>query len=233
MADSNVKNENEKETSGNETYSPTDSESALIEKWKKRFTRAENYLRPYRGKWLRMYKLYRAYQEKVNYAYQTRLMPPIAFQIVETVASRLVTAKRKTRVLPREKEDVNSKSIQAWDDLVGGHIDDGESFREAVVREVKEETGIDISIEDVSVAHVMQHVHVAYVSIFLTAKQWSGDGVIMESEKCDDLGWFPIDSLPEDILPYIATGLRNIQKDVFYSEETDLTEKSSSRSTNG
>jgi len=123
MADSNVKNEKEKETSGNETYSPTDSESALIEKWKKRFTRAENYLRPYRGKWLRMYKLYRAYQEKVNYAYQTRLMPPIAFQIVETVASRMVTAKRKTRVLPREKKDVDSKSIQAWDDLVNYDFD--------------------------------------------------------------------------------------------------------------
>ena len=124
MADSNAQNENEKEkVSDSETYSPTDSESALIEKWKKRFTRAENYLRPYRAKWLRMYKLYRAYQEKVNYAYQTRLMPPIAFQVVETVASRMVTAKRKTRVLPREKKDVNSKSIQAWDDLVNYDFD--------------------------------------------------------------------------------------------------------------
>ncbi len=125
MADQNAQNENEKKeaTSGTETYSPTTSESALIEKWKKRFTRAENYLRPYRAKWLRMYKLYRAYQEKVNYAYQTRLMPPIAFQLVETVASRMVTAKRKTRVLPREKKDVNSKSIQAWDDLVNYDFD--------------------------------------------------------------------------------------------------------------
>ncbi len=124
MADQNAQNENEKEkVSDGETYSPTDSESALIEKWKKRFTRAENYLRPYRAKWLRMYKLYRAYQEKVNYAYQTRLMPPIAFQVVETVASRMVTAKRKTRVLPREKKDVDSKSIQAWDDLVNYDFD--------------------------------------------------------------------------------------------------------------
>jgi len=124
MADSNAQNKNEKEkVSDSETYSPTDSESALIEKWKKRFTRAENYLRPYRAKWLRMYKLYRAYQEKVNYAYQTRLMPPIAFQVVETVASRMVTAKRKTRVLPREKKDVDSKSIQAWDDLVNYDFD--------------------------------------------------------------------------------------------------------------
>lgn len=124
MADQNAQNENDKEkVSDDETYSPTDSESALIKKWKKRFTRAENYLRPYRAKWLRMYKLYRAYQEKVNYAYQTRLMPPIAFQIVETVASRMVTAKRKTRVFPRERKDVNSKSIQAWDDLVNYDFD--------------------------------------------------------------------------------------------------------------
>ena len=97
----------EEETSKKEVYSPSADEQALIEKWKKRFTRAEEYLRPYRAKWLRMYKHYRAYQEKTNYAYQTRLMPPIAFQIVETVASRLATAKRKTRILPRDKKDVD------------------------------------------------------------------------------------------------------------------------------
>ena len=113
----------EEETSKKEVYSPSADEQALIEKWKKRFTRAEEYLRPYRAKWLRMYKHYRAYQEKMNYAYQTRLMPPIAFQIVETVASRLATAKRKTRILPRDKKDTESKSISAWNDLVGYDFD--------------------------------------------------------------------------------------------------------------
>lgn len=113
----------EEETSKKEVYSPSTDEQALIEKWKKRFTRAEEYLRPYRAKWLRMYKHYRAYQEKTNYAYQTRLMPPIAFQIVETVASRLATAKRKTRILPRDKKDTESKSIGAWNDLVGYDFD--------------------------------------------------------------------------------------------------------------
>ena len=113
----------EEETSKKEVYSPSADEQALIEKWKKRFIRAEEYLRPYRAKWLRMYKHYRAYQEKTNYAYQTRLMPPIAFQIVETVASRLATAKRKTRILPRDKKDTESKSISAWNDLVGYDFD--------------------------------------------------------------------------------------------------------------
>ncbi len=122
MAESNTQIEKE-EVSDDGIYSPSVSELELVEKWKKRFDRAEAYLRPYRAKWLRMYKLYRAYQEKTNYAYQTRLMTPIAFQIVETVASRIAAAKRKTRIFPREKSDANSKSIQAWDDLVNYDFD--------------------------------------------------------------------------------------------------------------
>jgi hypothetical protein len=123
MAEITVNQIDQNKTPPSEVYSPDAAERALVEKWKKRFTRADNFLRPYRAKWLRMYKLYRAYQEKTNYAYQTRLMPPIAFEIIETVASRLATAKRKTRILPRNKKDAISKSIQSWDDLVNYDFD--------------------------------------------------------------------------------------------------------------
>lgn len=104
-------------------YSPSGKEKELIEKWQKRFKRAEQFRKPFQAKWLRMYKLYRAYQDKENYAYETRLMPAIAFEIVETVVSRLATAKRKTRILPREKKDVKSKALDSWDDLVNYDFD--------------------------------------------------------------------------------------------------------------
>lgn len=123
MAEAETKIENNQEASQNEIYSLTDVEQELVDKWKKRFNRADEYMRPYRAKWLRMYKLYRAYQEKTNYAYQTRLMPPIAFEIIETIVSRIATAKRKTRILPRSKDDVNSKSLKAWDELVNYDFD--------------------------------------------------------------------------------------------------------------
>jgi hypothetical protein len=123
MAETETKTENNQEAPKGEIYSPTNTEQELVEKWKKRFTRADEYMRPYRAKWLRMYKLYRAYQEKTNYAYQTRLMPPIAFEIIETIVSRVATARRKTRILPRSKDDVNSKSLKAWDDLVNYDFD--------------------------------------------------------------------------------------------------------------
>lgn len=104
-------------------YEPTEADSQLIEKWKKRFKRAKEFRDPYQSKWLRLYQLFRAYQNKLNYAYETRLMPPIAFEIVKTVVSRLATAKRKTRIIPREKGDLESKALDSWDDLVNYDFD--------------------------------------------------------------------------------------------------------------
>src|SRR3990167_10736237 len=94
-------------------YQPSERDTELLTKWKARFKRAKEFREPYQAKWLRMYMLYRAYQNKQNYAYSTRLMPPIAFEIVQTVVSRLATAKRKTRILPREKNDAESESLDS------------------------------------------------------------------------------------------------------------------------
>jgi len=113
----------EEKINQNARYDPTEDEQKIIEKWKKRFKRAKEFRDPYQAKWLRLYQLYRAYQHKVNYAYNTRLMPPIAFEIVKTVVSRLATAKRKTRIIPREKADLNSKSLDSWDNLVNYDFD--------------------------------------------------------------------------------------------------------------
>ena len=106
-----------------ERYDPSEEEQKLLTKWKARFKRAKEFREPYQAKWLRMYMLYRAYQNKQNYAYSTRLMPPIAFEIVQTVVSRLATAKRKTRILPREKNDAESESLDSWDNLVNYDFD--------------------------------------------------------------------------------------------------------------
>jgi uncharacterized cupin superfamily protein len=51
------------------------------------------------------------------------LTPPIAFEIVKTVVSRLATAKRKTRIIPRDKNDIESTSLGSWGDLVNYDFD--------------------------------------------------------------------------------------------------------------
>jgi hypothetical protein len=90
----------------------------VVALWQKRFTQSENYRRPFIDRNLRMYKLYRAYRDAINYAYGTNIMPPIGFEIVETVKPRLASAKLKTNIYPLKKEHVNDPNIGSWDDLV-------------------------------------------------------------------------------------------------------------------
>ena len=96
-----------------------DKEDKVLTKWKSRFVKAERFRKPYVQKWLRMYRLYKGYREALNYAYGTSLMPPIGYEVIETIKPRLSSAKIKTRMIPREATDVhNETSIEKWDDLV-------------------------------------------------------------------------------------------------------------------
>jgi len=108
----------EKEERSVEKYEASDEEKPIIDKWKKRFKRAKKFRDAYQAKWLRMYKLYRACLDRKDYPYYSKLMPPIAWKIVETLVSRLVAAKVVSRVIPREMADVDSPSVEEWNDLI-------------------------------------------------------------------------------------------------------------------
>lgn len=104
-------------------------------------------------------------------------------------------------------------------DLPAGHIEENETAQEALVREAKEETGIDIKIADLKVLHVL-HNHsdsAGYIDIFLTTEKWDGEPSNMEPHKCDDMRWFSKDSLPEVMTPHVRSALEHIKKGVFYS----------------
>jgi len=77
--------------------------------------------------------------------------------------------------------------------LIAGHLDhEDETLRQAVVREAKEEAGIEIDLADLELAHVMHRkqqepTSERRINLFFTVKKWKGDPKIMESNKCDDL----------------------------------------------
>ena len=39
-----------------------------------------------------------------------------------------------------------------------------------------------------------------------------------EPKKCDELKWFPLDRLPDNILPEVKLALENTNKKIFYGE---------------
>lgn len=91
--------------------------------------------------------------------------------------------------------------------LASGHMEEGESPITAAIRETKEEAGIDVKPEDLKFVLVMHRkpVHegdAEYIDFFFTTEKWDGEPKLMEPEKCDEIGWFSLGALPENILPY-------------------------------
>lgn len=104
--------------------------------------------------------------------------------------------------------------------LPGGHLESSESLFEGVAREASEEIAVVIEKENVSVVHVIHRKKAAEerFDFFLIANHFAGEPKINEPEKCDDLDWFPLDSLPENTVPYVRQGLDAYRRKQFFSE---------------
>ncbi|HCC23743.1 TPA: NUDIX hydrolase [Candidatus Falkowbacteria bacterium] len=135
-------------------------------------------------------------------------------------ASYLVLIKDNKVLLARR---INTGYEDGNYSLIAGHVERSETFTECVIRESMEEGRIIIKAEDLRVVHVMQRnskekVANERLDVFFVAEKWSGEPMINEPHKCDYMGWFDMDHLPENIIPYIKHALEQIQRRNFYSE---------------
>jgi 8-oxo-dGTP diphosphatase len=104
--------------------------------------------------------------------------------------------------------------------LVAGHVEAGESFSEAVIREAREEAGIDLQLEHLKVVHVMhrKYAREERIGVFVQAETWHNEPRIMEPHKHDDLRWISLRSLPSNTSSYVKFALDKIQNSEFFSE---------------
>lgn len=104
--------------------------------------------------------------------------------------------------------------------LVAGHLDGGETVEECIIREAKEEANIDLSQENLQVKHIMHRKASdrEYMDVYFVATMWNGNVQNVEPHKCDDLSWFPLSALPENLITEVGFALEKIQQGIFFSE---------------
>ncbi len=105
-------------------------------------------------------------------------------------------------------------------DMPAGHLEEGETLRQATLRELKEETGLIASedhLEFIELLHRFCGDRV-YLDVFFRVNQWKGEATIMETSKCDHLAWFPLAALPENIVPHQNQVIQDRINDCMYRE---------------
>lgn len=105
--------------------------------------------------------------------------------------------------------------------LPAGHVEEGESVVGGMVREAREELGIDVDPADLTFVHVCDRKasdgH--RLDFFFRCTRWQGEPVIMEPHKATEMRWVH-DVLHEpDAIAYIQTTIECVQQGVTYSTE--------------
>ncbi len=101
-----------------------------------------------------------------------------------------------------------------WAAAAAGHVERGETAVDAIHREAAEEIGVSaLDLEFVTAMQRTQHRDPIdeRIDFFFTARHWSGEPRIVESEKCADLRWYPLEELPDPVVPHELEVLRRLR----------------------
>jgi 8-oxo-dGTP diphosphatase len=106
-----------------------------------------------------------------------------------------------------------------WAAAAAGHVERGETAYDAAHREAREEIAVeDLALEFVTSMQRTRHADPIdeRIDFFFTTRSWTGEPRIVEPTKAAALEWFPLDRLPDPVVPHerfvlerLGTGLES------------------------
>lgn len=134
------------------------------------------------------------------------LFPKVGAGVVIIKDGMTLLAKRK-----------GAHAAGSWGSL-GGHVEYGESPIEACRREAREELGIEIGEIKFATCTNMIKDGKHYVDVSFTAEIISGEPAIQEPDRIEEIGWYPLDDLPEPLFEPVRIVLEALKTGQQYFE---------------
>lgn len=140
------------------------------------------------------------------------------------MAVRFCTPNAVGLIITRKNNDCTEILLQKrnnqWDLAAGGHVEENESLKQAAIREAREEIGIEISYKDIVFAtcSYTKFEKLPYNFFYFAVKQFDGIPAIKEPGKCQELKWFHINDLPEDIISDVKVTIGNYLSGILFDE---------------
>jgi 8-oxo-dGTP diphosphatase len=100
-----------------------------------------------------------------------------------------------------------------------GHLDGDETVLAAAMREASEEVGLQLDMDKIVFSSVMHRKEdEERVDFFVRVQAWQDNPFNNEPDKCDELIWVGIKSLPENTIPYVRRAIENHLDGVIFDE---------------
>lgn len=127
------------------------------------------------------------------------------FAIVSDDEGRILLVMHK----PSEKKGKEYEGVWA---MPGGKIEFGEGTEDALAREIKEETNVDIS-EIKLISHsdsIKDNGRKHWIALNFTANALTTDAKVMEAEKFEDVQFFDSDKIPKNLSKFCRENLQGL-----------------------
>lgn len=143
--------------------------------------------------------------------------PPEPAQLGATVHTFLFD-RAKTRVWLLLR--ANTGSFDGHWGLPAGRLDAGESARAGACREAAEEAGIAVRPDDLKGPYVLHDIDARgqRVRFYFSCDAWEGEPQNAEPHKCAGTGWFPVGTLPENVVPAVRSALAAVLEGKAFGE---------------